>query len=1305
MTSNPGILRLAPHSPEAEEAVIGGVLTDPDLFLGIAAYLRPEDFHINRLAIVWEAMMRVADRNDGIDVLTVSEEIRALGKAEQFEDKARGFLVNLINRTPTSVHTEAYARVVERLAIRRRLLTAADEIKTLAYDEQLPVERITSEAESRLFRVTERNQRGDLVPMYQAIDTFFASIEHKMQHPDEPMGLPTGFRDLDGLLSGLQRSDLLIFAGRPGMGKCVAAGTLVPTEFGLVPIESLRPSNVNGITDDEGGTFYPLNIEVQTPTGTQTATHFYDSGLKPTRRLQTRGGYALTATYVHPVLTMVEGGQKVWKNLSDLCVGDFVAVQRHAPLWGDRTELPEFSYKLKNLGTTRLPTLPSEMTPDLAYILGLLAGDGNLTQPNYVSFSSADPEIVDLLYGWARSMGLHPHPRRNYDHQIGSIVLNAWLKHIGLAGYAYEKEVPYTVLQAPQDCVRGFLQGLFDTDGHATTKSGYVEYVTTSEKLARQVHALLLQFGVVSKLKRKENKYRGSWNILIFGAAAQRFYVEVGFRLERKQSKRQCLPARTNSNIDLVPYLPPRTSTIPKTEQTQLYRYFLGQRSPSYALLKRMATYAPEVTHLLEPEYYWDEVISVEDAGIQPCYDLTVPEGNAFVSNGIVSHNTSFMLSVVMNAAKLGARILIFTMEMGHEQIVQRFVSMETGINTQKLRTGQLDAREYSRFVEATGRLGNLNIFIDDSAAITPIEMRTKSRRIQHEFGLDLIIVDYLQLMSAGAGYANNRVQEVSYISRALKELARELNVPVLSAAQLSRAVEQRQDKHPQLSDLRESGCLTGDSLVYLPDTGAYVPIRELQGQSGFRVLSLNADTWKLEPAEVNRAWCTGIKSVYKLTTQLGRTIRATGNHKFLTINGWKRLDELTTEDCLALPRILSSPQEQTMSNAELALLGHLIGDGCTLPRHAIQYTTREDDIAQIVANLATEVFGDQVRPRIYREPGRNWYQVFLTSNQHLTHGVQSPVRVWLDELAVFGLRSHEKRVPSKVFQQPADAIALFLRHLWATDGHIGLKKTTKGHYPNIYYASSSLELASDVQSLLLRLGINARLTRVPQTGKGRDQFHVAPSGQDDFRRFVQSIGAVGARRAESLCAVSAYLDTHIANTNRDIIPRQVWRTYAVPAMAASQLTARQMQSELGNAYCGTGLYKQNISRERAARLAQVVQSEPIAALAQSDVYWDAIVSIEPDGESEVFDLTVPTNHNFVANDIIAHNSLEQDADIVMFLYRDVVYNEATEFPNKAEIIVGKHRNGPTGSIDLHFERSLTKFSDAKTMKIDLGSL
>jgi replicative DNA helicase len=247
--------------------------------------------------------------------------------------------------------------------------------------------------------------------------------------------------------------------------------------------------------------------------------------------------------------------------------------------------------------------------------------------------------------------------------------------------------------------------------------------------------------------------------------------------------------------------------------------------------------------------------------------------------------------------------------------------------------------------------------------------------------------------------------------------------------------------------------------------------------------------------------------------------------------------------------------------------------------------------------------------------------------------------------------------------------------------------------------------LAQGVQSLLLRLGINARSVRVSQTGKGRDQFHVVPSGQDDFQRFIDRVGAVGERRQAALESVGSYMETHVRNTNRDIIPRQIWRAYAVPAIMANEMTTRQMQAELGNAYSGTGLYKQNISRERGVRLARAVNSDAIARLAQSDVYWDAIASIEPDGVSEVFDLTVPQTSCFVADNLIVHNSLEQDADIVAFLYREVVYNEATDNPNKAEVIIAKHRNGPTDTVSLHYERQLTKFLDARPHKIDLSNL
>ena len=187
---------------------------------------------------------------------------------------------------------------------------------------------------------------------------------------------------------------------------------------------------------------------------------------------------------------------------------------------------------------------------------------------------------------------------------------------------------------------------------------------------------------------------------------------------------------------------------------------------------------------------------------------------------------TSWILTVALSAARRGARVAIFTMEMGVEQMVQRLISMETGIKIQQLRTATISPREQTRLTEAIGRISNLPLFIDDTPSISPVEMRTKCRRLQHEYGLDLVMVDYMQLMSAGRAYENNRVQEISYISRSLKELAREMNVCVLSTAQLSRAVEQRQDKRPQLSDLRESGSIEqdADAVMFLYRDEVYNP-------------------------------------------------------------------------------------------------------------------------------------------------------------------------------------------------------------------------------------------------------------------------------------------------------------------------------------------------------------------------------------------------------------------------------------------------------------------------------------------------
>jgi len=253
---------------------------------------------------------------------------------------------------------------------------------------------------------------------------------------------------------------------------------------------------------------------------------------------------------------------------------------------------------------------------------------------------------------------------------------------------------------------------------------------------------------------------------------------------------------------------------------------------------------------LSRPDIFWDEITAIEPIGEQQVYDLTVPDGANFVAQDICVHNTALALSLAHNAAlRFGQSVAIFSLEMSKEQLVARLLSMDAGVDQSRLRTGYLDDDEWERISDAVGRLSEANIYIDDTPAITLVEMRSKARRLMMEHGFSLMIVDYLQLMqgSGGGRGHENRVQEVSEISRGLKSLARELNVPVLALAQLSRAVESRTEKKPQLSDLRESGCLAGDTLVYLPDEGTSRRIDHLVGQSDFNVLALNTDTWKLE--------------------------------------------------------------------------------------------------------------------------------------------------------------------------------------------------------------------------------------------------------------------------------------------------------------------------------------------------------------------------------------------------------------------------------------------------------------------------
>ena len=389
-----------PHSREAEEAVVGAVLINPEAYYDVAQFLQADDFYIHRHKWIWEAFTRLHEQRTPIDMLTLSDELDRMGQLAELGGPA--YLTALINQVPTSLNAESYGHIVESHSIRRKMINAANQIASLAYNEESQVETVMDEAEKAVFNVSERRLKHDLVPISSVLSEYYDRIDDLAKRDDEIFGVPTGFIDLDRLLGGLQPSDLLIIAGRPGQGK------------------------------------------------------------------------------------------------------------------------------------------------------------------------------------------------------------------------------------------------------------------------------------------------------------------------------------------------------------------------------------------------------------------------------------SGFLLSVAKNAALTHKKhVAIFSLEMSNEQVVQRLIAQETAIDSQRLRTGKLAEEEWPLFTHSIEVFSDTKIFLDDTPAVTPLQLRTKCRRLHMEYGLDLVIIDYLQLMG-GDTRNDNRVQEVSYISRNLKVLARELNVPVLAAAQLSRAVEQRSDKRPVLSDLRESGSLEQDAdivmFIYRPD-------------------------------------------------------------------------------------------------------------------------------------------------------------------------------------------------------------------------------------------------------------------------------------------------------------------------------------------------------------------------------------------------------------------------------------------------------------------------------------------------------
>jgi replicative DNA helicase len=643
---------------------------------------------------------------------------------------------------------------------------------------------------------------------------------------------------------------------------------------------------------------------------------------------------------------------------------------------------------------------------------------------------------------------------------------------------------------------------------------------------------------------------------------------------------------------------------------------------------------------------------------------------------------SSFVTNVARNVAvEGGAPVAMFSLEMSRMEIGMRLLCAEARVPQDKVRRAMVAAEDWGRIVEAAETLDRAPIWIVDSGNVTILDIRSKARKLAARTeGLGLIIVDYLQLMTSHQR-VESRQQEIAEISRSLKLLAKELNIPVIAVSQLNRDPERRTDKRPQLADLRE--CVTGNTLVALTD-GRRVPIEELVGTA--------PEVWAMSPdgrivaARSDLVWRVGRRQVFEIRLASGRSIRATGEHRLHGFDGWVRVNDLKGGDRLAIARQIPEPKNPIeWPDSRVALLGHLVGDGSYLNNQPMRYTTASEENSALVAQAVAD-FGGSVKR--YRGRG-NWHQLLITGNGNRWH--PAGVNRWLRELGIFGQRSHEKRLPGEAFRLTSRQVGLLLRHLWATDGCIHVRRPGSRGSARVFLSTSSSGLAADVASLLLRLGIVARVRNVRSGLSVWAEVDVRD--RDNQQRFLDSVGAFGPRLAPAR-RLRQSLEGTTGNTNVDTVPRQAFDRVR-QLMAERGISHRRMALLRGTAYGGNAHFAFSPSRSLLAEYGEILDDQALKAQAVSDIFWDRVTSVTSLGTREVFDLTVPGPASWLADSIVSHNSgaIEQDSDVVAFIHREDVYNrDDPALKGVADVIVAKHRNGPTDTVRLTFRPDLTQF-------------
>jgi replicative DNA helicase len=803
----------------AEQSVLGGMLLSKDAIADVLERLRPGDFYRPAHQSIYDAILDLYGRGEPADAITVSAELDRRGLLKRIGGAP--YLHTLISTVPTAANAGYYAGIVAEKSLLRRLVEAGTRVVQYGYAgaDGADVADVVDRAQAEIYDVTERRATEDFVVLEHLLQPTMDEIDAIASQGGIARGVPTGFTELDEVTNGLHPGQMIVVAARPGVGKALALDTPLPTPTGWTTMGEVRPGDLligpdgkptRVVAATEVMTGRPC-YEVEFSDGTVIVAdeqHQWLTDTRASRKSAQAAAAGYTRTKNQRTFAAVRTTGEIAQTLRCPTVDQRVnhSVVNASAIQGPERELLVPPYTLGAWlgdGTTAAAQITTA-DPEIAMRIeaeGLVARKSasavyryQLLLPEPAAFASRECVVCGAMFvphtsqvrtcgrscgGRARFMSAAvPAPRcercgepscglrlcQSCRNAVGT--LQARLRTVGVLG---NKHIPIGYLRASETQRRSLLAGLLDTDG-TVTAGGSVQFSVTHARLAADVAELVVSLGYRCQTTTKRVNGRGEASSVAYTLA---FATEDEvFGLHRKALLHKERRAAANT-----------------------------ARSGSRFIV---------------------DVRRVESVPVR-CVEVDNDSHMYLASRAMVpTHNSTLGLDFLRSCSiKHRMSSVIFSLEMSKSEIVMRLLSAEAKIKLADMRSGRMSDDDWTRLARRMSEISEAPLYIDDSPNLTMMEIRAKARRLHQKADLRLIVVDYLQLMTSGKK-VESRQQEVSEFSRQIKLLAKELGVPVVAMSQLNRGPEQRTDKKPMLSDLRESGSIEQDAdmvvLLHRPD-------------------------------------------------------------------------------------------------------------------------------------------------------------------------------------------------------------------------------------------------------------------------------------------------------------------------------------------------------------------------------------------------------------------------------------------------------------------------------------------------------